>query len=208
MPSAVASRSAAKDRLAALREARAKGGRLAQWKVSFGRSPGRHVADEQPEDSDIYDEVSDDQYRSIVDSRLAQDDFVEDDDGSGYVDNGMDDWENEEEEESEDEDDFEGEDEELRKGSSHLRSLLTPSAKDETSKNQGSRKGQSSQRRQRSQSKTASLYKRLFQTQTFQRGQWNISSCSIRRPRGRFHGVFIVQCRRGTGRYAETQVVA
>jgi DNA polymerase alpha subunit A len=40
-----------------------------------------------------------------------------DDDGSGYVDNGMDDWDGAGgEEESEDEDDFEGEDEELRRG--------------------------------------------------------------------------------------------
>ena len=64
----------------------------------------------------MYDEVTDDQYRSIVGSRLDRDDFVIDDDGSGYVDNGMDDWDGEEEEESEDEDDFEGEDEELRRG--------------------------------------------------------------------------------------------
>ena len=71
----------------------------------------------QPEDSELYDEVTDDQYRSIVGSRLDQDDFIIDDDGSGYVDNGMDDWDNaEDNEESEDEDDFEGEDEELRLG--------------------------------------------------------------------------------------------
>lgn len=50
-------------------------------------------------------------------NRLDQDDFIVDDDGgrSGYVDDGQDDWDNEEEE-SEDEDDFEGEDEELRRG--------------------------------------------------------------------------------------------
>lgn len=61
--------------------------------------------------------MTDDQYRSIVGSRLDQDDFIIDDDGSGYVDNGMDDWDQGgSEEESEDEDDFEGEDEELRKG--------------------------------------------------------------------------------------------
>jgi DNA polymerase alpha subunit A len=61
--------------------------------------------------------VTDDQYRSIVGARLNQDDFIIDDDGSGYVDNGEDDWDNrDEEEESEDEDYFEGEDEELTKG--------------------------------------------------------------------------------------------
>lgn len=62
--------------------------------------------------------MTDDQYRSIVGSRLEQDDFIIDDDGSGYIDNGMDDWPgaNSDEEESEDEDDFDGEDEELRRG--------------------------------------------------------------------------------------------
>ncbi|WWC67483.1 uncharacterized protein I206_101391 [Kwoniella pini CBS 10737] len=87
--------------LAALREARAKGGRLGQWK---------------PSESELYDEVTDDQYRSIVGDRLDADDFIEDDDHGGYVDNGMDDWDNgRDEDESEDEDAFEGEDEEFRK---------------------------------------------------------------------------------------------
>lgn len=47
-----------------------------------------------------------------------EDDFIEDDDGSGYVDNGENDWGggNDDGEESEDEDAFEGEDEEFRKG--------------------------------------------------------------------------------------------
>jgi DNA polymerase alpha subunit A len=68
----------------------------------------------------VYDEVTDEQYKSIVGSRLDETDFIEDDDGSGYVDQGVDDWDGEEdrEEESEDEDDFEGEDEELRLGQS------------------------------------------------------------------------------------------
>ena len=48
----------------------------------------------QPEDADLYDEVSEEQYKSIVGKRLAKDDFIEDDDGSGYADNGMDVWEN------------------------------------------------------------------------------------------------------------------
>lgn len=45
---------------------------------------------------------------------MENDDFIEDDDGSGYVDHGEDEWGGHES--SEDEDDFEGEDEELRKG--------------------------------------------------------------------------------------------
>ncbi|WWC58983.1 uncharacterized protein I303_101529 [Kwoniella dejecticola CBS 10117] len=87
--------------LAALREARARGGRLGQWK---------------PSESELYDEVTDDQYRSIVGDRLDADDFIEDDDHGGYVDNGMDDWDNgRDDDESEDEDAFEGEDEEFKK---------------------------------------------------------------------------------------------
>lgn len=100
----------------------------------------------------MYDEVSDDQYRSIVDSRLAQDDFIEDDDGSGYVDNGMDDWGDEEEEESEDEDDFDGEDDELRKGEfpcylyNAARMSSRCSTKAQTSQVEGKEKGIGSQR--------------------------------------------------------------
>lgn len=72
----------------------------------------------QPEETEIYDSVTDEQYRSIVGSRNDRDDFIEDDDGGDYVDHGLEDWNDAErdDEESEDEDDFEGEDEELREG--------------------------------------------------------------------------------------------
>jgi DNA polymerase alpha subunit A len=55
----------------------------------------------------LYDEVTEDQYKTIVGKRLARDDFIEDDDGSGYADNGMDVWErtrNDSEEDTEDDD--------------------------------------------------------------------------------------------------------
>lgn len=45
------------------------------------------------EDTDIYDEVTEEQYKSIVRGRLAKDDFVVDDGIYGYTDNGMDDFE-------------------------------------------------------------------------------------------------------------------
>lgn len=53
----------------------------------------------------IYDEVTEDQYKSIVRGRLQQDDFVVDDGVEGYMDNGMDDWAGarDEDEESEEE---------------------------------------------------------------------------------------------------------
>jgi DNA polymerase alpha subunit A len=50
----------------------------------------------------IYDEVDEDDYRSVVRGRLMEDDFVIDEDGaSGYADNGMDDWDEASSEEEE-----------------------------------------------------------------------------------------------------------
>ena len=81
----------------------------------------------QPDDAELYDEVTDDQYRSIVGTRLERDDFIVDDDGSGYVDNGQEEWGGgEDAEESDDEDDFDGEDEELRRGESSRPTSLCP----------------------------------------------------------------------------------
>jgi len=40
----------------------------------------------------LYDEVTEDQYKTIVKGRLQKDDFVVDDGVGGYMDNGMDDW--------------------------------------------------------------------------------------------------------------------
>lgn len=59
----------------------------------------------QEEDVQIYDEVTEDQYKSIVKGRLQKDDFVVDDGIGGYMDNGMDDWTggHEEDEESDEE---------------------------------------------------------------------------------------------------------
>ncbi|KEP54793.1 DNA polymerase II [Rhizoctonia solani 123E] len=84
-----------KDRLADLRAAREAGGRSKQWKSK--------------EDEDLYEEVSEDDYKKLVKSRLDRDDFIVDDDGSGYVDNGMDafeaggDYESDDNEEDEEE---------------------------------------------------------------------------------------------------------
>ena len=36
--------------------------------------------------------MTEENYRAIVKKRLNEDDFIEDDDGSGYIDNGMDDF--------------------------------------------------------------------------------------------------------------------
>ena len=59
------------------------------------------------EDGAIYDELDEDSYKTLVRKRLDGDDFVVDDSGQGYVENGMDDWERQDEyydsEEDEDE---------------------------------------------------------------------------------------------------------
>ena len=78
------------DRLAELKRAREGGGR--SWV--------------QEEDTDLYDEVSEEQYKRIVKGRLAKDDFVVDDGVDGYNDNGMDDWDEQNEVADSDEDDY------------------------------------------------------------------------------------------------------
>ncbi|EJD07472.1 uncharacterized protein FOMMEDRAFT_137775 [Fomitiporia mediterranea MF3/22] len=64
------------DKLAAYKRAREGGGR--DWKPE--------------EDVEVYDEVDEEQYKSIVKGRLQRDDFIVDDGVDGYADNGMDDW--------------------------------------------------------------------------------------------------------------------
>lgn len=94
------------DSLAELKRARAGGRR--QLKVSFfifDASQSCYLLKNiiQEEDVQIYDEVTEDQYESIVKGRLQKDDFVIDDGVEGYMDNGMDDWVGQEDKESEEE---------------------------------------------------------------------------------------------------------
>lgn len=44
------------------------------------------------ETANLYDEVDEDSYKNIVRDRLNQDDFVVDDNGEGYADDGREDW--------------------------------------------------------------------------------------------------------------------
>ena len=76
------------DKLAELKRTREGGGR--SWV--------------QEEATDLYDEVSEEQYKRIVKNRLAKDDFVVDDGVGGYNDNGMDDWDGQNELADSDED--------------------------------------------------------------------------------------------------------
>ncbi|KAJ7282017.1 DNA polymerase family B-domain-containing protein [Mycena rebaudengoi] len=79
------------------REKKSKLEKFAEYKRA--REGGGRVRKE--EDVELYDEVTEDQYKRIVSGRLQEDDFVEDDGVGGYVDNGMDDWGNPDEEQSE-----------------------------------------------------------------------------------------------------------
>ncbi|KAF8202326.1 hypothetical protein BJ912DRAFT_944501 [Pholiota molesta] len=83
------------------REQKSKLDKLAEYKRA--REGGKREL--KTEDDTIYDEVNEEQYKSIVKGRLQRDDFVVDDGAAGYVDNGMDDWAGGEEEYEESEDD-------------------------------------------------------------------------------------------------------
>lgn len=44
---------------------------------------------------DLYEEVNDEQYKKLIRDRLDQDDFVVDDNGEGYADDGREEWDRE-----------------------------------------------------------------------------------------------------------------
>ncbi|CAK7892719.1 DNA polymerase alpha catalytic subunit A [[Candida] anglica] len=74
------SRVSKSDKLRALREARA------------AKSSVLNVSDDEEIEGGIYDEVDEDTYREHKRHQLMNDDFIVDDDGEGYVDNGVDEW--------------------------------------------------------------------------------------------------------------------
>ena len=86
----MSSRSATLARLRALRQ---------QGKTAFSDY-------EVQEAEDLYETVDDEGYKKVVRRRLDKDDFVVDDNGEGYADDGREDWQDErqaEDSESEDE---------------------------------------------------------------------------------------------------------
>ncbi|OJT03335.1 DNA polymerase alpha catalytic subunit [Trametes pubescens] len=85
----------------ARREKQAKLSKLAELKRAR-EGGGRSYKVE--EDDRLYDEVTEDQYKSVVRGRLAQDDFVVDDGVGGYMDTGVDDFEEPEADEESDDD--------------------------------------------------------------------------------------------------------
>ena len=63
------------------------------------------VSPQAVEEEDIYDDLNEDEYQELVKKR-REDNFIEDDDGNGYVDFGQDDWDDAE---------YSGDEEEMRK---------------------------------------------------------------------------------------------
>lgn len=61
---------------------------------------------EVEEVEDLYEEVDENQYKSIVRNRLNQDDFVVDDNGEGYADDGREEWDRVPQYETESEDEL------------------------------------------------------------------------------------------------------
>ena len=90
------------EKFAEYKRVRAGGGRTLKVRELFARKT-RVIATFQDEEVEIYDEVTEDQYKSIVRGRLQKDDFIEDDGVDGYMDNGMDDWLDEQDGDSEEE---------------------------------------------------------------------------------------------------------
>jgi DNA polymerase alpha subunit A len=85
------------------REKKAKLDKLAELKRA---REGARRSWAPEEETDLYDEVSEEQYKHIVKGRLAKDDFVVDDGIDGYNDNGMDDWDERNQTIDSDEDDY------------------------------------------------------------------------------------------------------
>lgn len=56
------------------------------------RASGQNLALSESDGEGIYDEVDEDTYRQHKRNQMINDDFIVDDDGEGYVDNGVDEW--------------------------------------------------------------------------------------------------------------------
>ena len=69
--------------------------RLAQIRALRAAGKTGFDAYEVQEAESIYETVDDEAYKKVVRSRLDQDDFVVDDNGEGYADDGREDWQDE-----------------------------------------------------------------------------------------------------------------
>ena len=68
---------------------------LAQLRAQRASGKSRLDTYQVEDQGAIYDEVDEDGYKKVVRSRLDKDDFVVDDNGEGYADDGREEWQNE-----------------------------------------------------------------------------------------------------------------
>ena len=94
--------------------------KLAELRANRAAGKTRFSTYEVEEEEQLYDEVDEDGYKKIVRSRLDQDDFIVDDNGEGYVDDGREEWEDGQGRYAAT--DSEGEDERPAKGKAGMRS--------------------------------------------------------------------------------------
>jgi len=66
--------------------------KLAELRALRAAGKTRLSTYEVAEEEQLYDEVDEDGYKKIVRGRLDQDDFIVDDNGEGYVDDGREEW--------------------------------------------------------------------------------------------------------------------
>ncbi|OTA66549.1 putative DNA polymerase alpha catalytic subunit [Hypoxylon sp. EC38] len=78
--------------------------KLAELKALRAAGKKAYDAYEVQQEEDLYEEVDENQYKKIVRDRLNQDDFVVDDNGEGYADDGREEWDRVHNYESESED--------------------------------------------------------------------------------------------------------
>lgn len=66
--------------------------KLAELRALRAAGKTRLSTYEVAEEEQLYDEVDEEGYKKVVRSRLDQDDFIVDDDGTGYADDGREEW--------------------------------------------------------------------------------------------------------------------
>lgn len=71
---------------------RARAGALAELRANRDSGKTRLSTYEVHEQDQVYEEVDEEGYKKVVRARLDQDDFVIDDNGEGYADDGREDW--------------------------------------------------------------------------------------------------------------------
>lgn len=103
--------------------------KFANFRAARAAKSSRAVVESDIEsDHDIYDEVDDENYRRYKTNQLLKDDFVVEDNGEGYVDNGVDEWDHRySDEEQEEEGEVEQKRERKVKKKSTIDNLFKPS---------------------------------------------------------------------------------